>query len=204
MSLSSLLLFASVYFAAVATPGPGIAALVARVLSHGLKGVAPFIAGYVVGDLVWMTFAATGLSVVAHEFATAFIVVKYAGAAYLAYIAWGLARTPASVEPAQAPVRATAGWRAFLGSLSLTLGNPKVIIFFLSILPLVIDIGAIPLTSFLEIVATGTFILTSTLCAYAFAADRARGWMRSSRAMAYLRRATAGVMASVALTIVTR
>jgi threonine/homoserine/homoserine lactone efflux protein len=44
LTLSSLLLFAAVYFAAVATPGPGVAALIARVLGQGLKGLAPFIA----------------------------------------------------------------------------------------------------------------------------------------------------------------
>ena len=52
MTRSSLLLFALVYFAAVATPGPGIAALVARVLGHGLRGIPPFIAGYVAGDMI--------------------------------------------------------------------------------------------------------------------------------------------------------
>ncbi|WP_330085277.1 LysE family translocator [Methylocystis iwaonis] len=204
MSLSSLFLFASVYLAAVATPGPGIAALVARVLTHGLKGVAPFIAGYVVGDLVWMGFAATGLSVVAHEFAPLFIMLKYAGAAYLIYVAWGLARTPASPEIGNAPVDVVTGWRAFFGSLSLTLGNPKVIVFFLTILPLVLDVGSLPLMSFFEVVATGTLVLSGTLWAYALAADRARGWMRSSRAMMYVRRSMAGVMAGVAVTVATR
>ncbi len=81
MTLSSLLLFAAVYFAAVATPGPGIAALVARVLAHGLRGVAPFIAGYIVGDMIWLLLAGTGLSVLAHVFAGLFVALKYAGAA---------------------------------------------------------------------------------------------------------------------------
>src|ERR1700690_2077744 len=53
LSLSSLALFAGVYLAATATPGPGVAALVARVLGRGLWGIAPFIAGFVVGDLIW-------------------------------------------------------------------------------------------------------------------------------------------------------
>jgi threonine/homoserine/homoserine lactone efflux protein len=39
MTLNSLILFAAVYFAAVATPGPGVAALISRVLGQGLKGV---------------------------------------------------------------------------------------------------------------------------------------------------------------------
>src|SRR5262249_10252031 len=88
MTLSSLLLFAAVYFVAVATPGPGVAALVARVLGRGLSGVAPFIAGYVAGDMVWLIVAGMGLSVMASVFSGLFVILKYAGAAYLLYLAW--------------------------------------------------------------------------------------------------------------------
>ena len=83
MSHSSLFLFAAVYLAAIATPGPGIAALVARVLANGLKGVVPFILGYVIGDWIWLVFAASGLQVIAKNFAPLFMVVKYAGAALI-------------------------------------------------------------------------------------------------------------------------
>src|SRR4029077_12286690 len=88
MTLRSLVLFDAVYFAAVATPVPGVAALVARVLGQGLKGVAPFIAGYFVGDMIWLTLAATGLAVIAKTFAGVFIAIKFAGAVYLLYLAW--------------------------------------------------------------------------------------------------------------------
>ena len=68
MSLTGLLLFATVYTLAVATPGPGIMALVARVLAHGRAGIWGFIGGYILGDLVWFTFSATGLAVIAPNF----------------------------------------------------------------------------------------------------------------------------------------
>ena len=145
MSLSSLLLFASVYFAAVATPGPGVAALVARVMAHGLRGVAPFVAGYVVGDLIWLLVASTGLAVLARNFAGLLIAIKVAGALYLLYIAWSLLRSCGPLAPNAEPPRATTGLRAFLGSLSLTVGNPKVIVFFLSILPLALDLDKLRL-----------------------------------------------------------
>ena len=73
MTLTSLIIFAAVYFVAVATPGPGVAALVARVLGQGLEGVAPFIAGYFVGDMFWLILAAMGLAVVAKAFAGVFL-----------------------------------------------------------------------------------------------------------------------------------
>ena len=196
MSISSLLLFAAVYFAAVATPGPGVAALVARVLGHGLTGVAPFILGYVVGDLIWLAIAATGLAAIAHLFA---------GAAYLITIAWGMARSSfAAGSKTEAPPQATRGWRAFSGSLSLTLGNPKVIVFFLSIMPLVVDLNALTPTIIATIAAIAVVILSTTLGAYALAADRARALLRSSRAMRYVQRAAAGVIAGVAVAIAAR
>jgi threonine/homoserine/homoserine lactone efflux protein len=204
VSISSLLLFAAVYFVAVATPGPGVAALVARVLAHGLIGVAPFIAGYVVGDLIWLAIAATGLAVLAHEFAGVFIVLKFAGVAYLLYVAWGMARSSATSDAGAPPARAARGWRAFSGSLSLTLGNPKVIVFFLSIMPLVVDLDAMTPAISIEIAATSVIVLSATLFAYALAANRARAMLRSMRAMRLVHRAAAGVMAGVALAIATR
>ena len=203
MPISSLTLFVAVYFAAVATPGPGVAALVARVLAHGLLGVAPFIAGYVVGDLIWLAIAATGVAVLAHEFAGLFVALKFAGVAYLLVVAWGMARSspPGAAAP---PPRAARGWRAFSGSLSLTLGNPKVIVFFLSIMPLVVDLGAMTPAILLEIAATSVVVLSATLGAYALAANRAREMLRSTRAMRLVRRAAAGIMAGAALAIATR
>jgi threonine/homoserine/homoserine lactone efflux protein len=202
MTLSALILFAAVYFAAVATPGPGIAALIARVLGQGLAGVAPFIAGYFVGDMVWLTFAATGLAVVARTFAGVFVAIKFAGAAYLLYLAWRMATAPAVVGLAPPP--ASRGWRAFLGSLSLTLGNPKVMIFFLSIMPLVVDIKALTSLALMELCAVCAIVIFSTLAAYALAANRARTLLSSTRAMKLVHRLAGGVMAGVAVAVAAR
>ena len=172
MSLSALALYAAVYFVAVATPGPGVAALVARVLGRGLKGVAPFILGFVVGDLVWLAIAAAGLTVVAWRFATAFFALRILGALYLLYVAWGLARAEGPLEAAgEAPQD---GARAFLGSLTLTLGNPKVIVFFLSIMPLAVDLPHITLARFAALAGVSVTVLAVTLGFYALAAQRAR------------------------------
>ncbi len=195
-------LFAAVYFAAVATPGPGVAALVARVLGHGLRGVAPFIAGYAVGDLMWLVAAGAGLSVLAAAFAKLFVALKYAGAGYLLYVAWKMATAPGAVG--EAASAASRGWRAFFGSLSLTLGNPKVMVFFLSIMPLVIDVRTLTPLAIAELAALSAVVISATLAAYALAANRARALFRSARAMRFARRAAGGAMAGVAVAIATR
>ena len=202
MTLGSLVLFAAVYFAAAATPGPGLAALVARVIAYGLAGVAPFIAGYVVGDTIWLVVAGTGLAALADAFAGAFTAIKYAGAAYLLYLAWRTATAPAA--RGEAPPPASRGLRAFFGSLSLTLGNPKVMVFFLSIMPLVVDVKSLTPLRLLELAAVCAPVLASTLAAYALAANRARALFRSAKAMRIVHRAAGGVMAGVAVAVATR
>jgi threonine/homoserine/homoserine lactone efflux protein len=202
MTLSSLLIFAAVYFAAVATPGPGVAALVARVLGQGLQGVAPFIAGYFVADMIWLTLAATGLAVVAKAFAGVFLAFKFAGAAYLLYLAWKMATAP--IAFGVAPRETSRGWRAFLASLSLTLGNPKVMVFFLSIMPLVVDVRILTPVALAELAAVSAVVIFSTLAAYALAANRARVFLSSTRAMKFVHRAAGGLMAGAAVAVATR
>ena len=82
------------YFLAVATPGPGVAAVIARSLAHGTRGAGAFIAGYLVGDLLWFTVAVAGLAALAHSAQAVFVVVKYLGAAYLLYLAYRAWHTP--------------------------------------------------------------------------------------------------------------
>ena len=141
MSAYGLSVFCLVYALAVASPGPGVAAVVARSLGRGVSGAPAFIAGFLVGDLIWFTLAATGLAMLAQTAHTVFVVVRYAGAAYLLYLAWRLWTTPAGpLEIAQAP-RRERPLQLFAGTLALTLGNPKTMVFFLAVLPTVVELN---------------------------------------------------------------
>jgi threonine/homoserine/homoserine lactone efflux protein len=204
MSIAGLLLFCAAYAVATASPGPGIAAILARVLGRGLRGVPAFIAGFVVGDLVWFTVAATGLAVLAQTFAALFMAIKYAGAAYLLYLAWKLWTAPVQQTEVTADRRADSAWRLFLGGLSVTLGNPKVIVFFLALLPTVIDLANLSVTGFVEIALLIAVILSSVMSAYALAAAGARRLFTSPRSVRIINRGTGTVMAGAAVAIAAR
>ena len=88
MDLTALIVFATALVVAVASPGPGVVALVARVIGRGLPGTGAFVAGFVIGDLVWLAVAILGLAMVAQTFHAVFLAIKYLGAAYLAYLAY--------------------------------------------------------------------------------------------------------------------
>ena len=79
MSLSSLLIFAGALFVAAGSPGPSIAALVARVIAKGWRDVLPFLVAMWVGEAIWLSLAVFGLAFVAQTFHLAFVVREMGG-----------------------------------------------------------------------------------------------------------------------------
>ena len=204
MSIYGLSVFTLAYVLAVATPGPGVAAIIARSLGHGLRGAPAFIGGFLVGDLVWFTLAATGLAMLAQSAYTVFLVVKYAGALYLLYLAWKLWRSPATPLEAGASAVPERSVQLFLGSLALTLGNPKTMIFFLAVLPTVVELRQLTAAGYFEIVSVIVVILPLVLGGYAFGAARARRCFASPKTVQWMRRSTGIAMAGAAVAVATR
>src|SRR3546814_3888101 len=66
-TMGGFMAFCLAYLVATATPGPAVAAIVTHVLSNGGRRVGGFIAGFVVGDLVWFTLASTGMAMLAQR-----------------------------------------------------------------------------------------------------------------------------------------
>jgi threonine/homoserine/homoserine lactone efflux protein len=113
-------------------------------------------------------------------------------------------RTRGRLEAVEASRARDSGARAFAAALTLTLGNPKVIVFFLSIMPLAVDVRSLTPARFAVLAALSACVLGATLSAYALAAHRAQAWLRSSRRVNWARNTAAGVMAGVAVALVAR
>jgi threonine/homoserine/homoserine lactone efflux protein len=158
----------------------------------------------VAGDLIWFTLAATGMAMLARSAHTLFLGIKYAGAAYLLYLAYRLWTSPVKAVDESGTPPQESGLRLFLASLTLTLGNPKVVIFFLALLPTVVDLTNMTTLAFLEVAGAMCVILTSVLTAYSVAALRARRLFRNPRAVRWLNRGTGTVMAGAAVAVATR
>src|SRR5262245_1363112 len=151
MDVAALVLFAGTLLVAAASPGPGIAALVARVIGRGPEGATAFAAGLILGDLVWLAVAILGLAVVAQTFHEIFLVIKYVGAAYRIYLAYGMWTAPAVPHDVAAGGSRESDVRLFVGGLALTLGNPKVVAFYLALLPNLIDLTRAGLAGYVEL-----------------------------------------------------
>lgn len=204
MTLAGLFLYISVYFVAVASPGPGIALAVARSMGKGTDRLGWFVAGFALGDNVLFALAASGLAIIAQTFENVFYVVRILGVAYLLYLAVRIWRAPATaLEMAGATVRETR-WQALMSSFLLTMGNPKPIMFFLSIMPLVVDVQSITLGTFALLAVVNILVIVPVMLAYSLLAARARRLFRSPGAVRAVNRTTAGVMAGTALVMATR
>lgn len=199
----TLVAFTVAYAIAVIVPGPGVTAVVARALGGGFWGAVPMVLGILAGDLLYLLFAIFGLAAVAALYAPIFIVIRWAGAAYLLYIAWKFWTAKPGTEQVRA--RSDTGWRTFLSGLALTLGNPKTIIFYLALLPTVVPLDR-PMTvlGFTELVAIVVVVLLAIGCAYAGLAAMAREFFRSSRAIRRLNRIAGTMMAGAAAFVVTQ
>jgi threonine/homoserine/homoserine lactone efflux protein len=201
MTISAYFVFCGVYFLAVAIPGPGVASVLARSMSFGMQGVVAFIAGFLVGDLIWFTCTAVGLAALASKARLAFEMLRYAGVAYLLYLAfklWTSSPQPLSLE---APSPAEKPWRRFAGSLSLTLGNPKPMVFFLALMPAVVRLDTLSLIDYLLLAMAIAVILPGVLLSYSFAASRARRLFASTRSLRWLNRGASAGMAGAAVAI---
>ena len=107
MTFSALAVFALALLVAAGSPGPSIAALVARVLTNGVREVLPFLAAMWLGEMLWLTAAVTGLAMVAETFHHLFLALKLVGIVYLLWLAWTMWTAPASSVRS-----ATSTWRS--------------------------------------------------------------------------------------------
>jgi threonine/homoserine/homoserine lactone efflux protein len=204
MNLAALVLFGSTLLVAAASPGPGIAALVARVIGRGPEGAVAFAGGLILGDLVWLAVAILGLAVVAQTFHEVFLVIKYVGAAYLIYLAYRMWTAPIEPHELAADRRREGHGRLFLAGLALTLGNPKVVAFYLALVPNLIDLTRVGLLGYVELAGVSIVILTAVFGIYIVAAARARALFRSPRALRLLNRAGGTMMAGAAVAVATK
>lgn len=203
MTLTMLMVFAGALFVAAGSPGPSVAALVARVLSRGARDVLPFLAAMWIGEGLWLTLAVAGLAAIAETFHLAFLAIKWLGVLYLLHLAWKMWFAPVTPgEEALPDVRSPT--RLFFAGLTVTMGNPKIMMFYMALLPSIIDMHAITLSGWAALLATMFSVLAVTDFLWVVLAAKARLLLKSRRAVRIANRASAGTMAGAAVAIAMR
>jgi threonine/homoserine/homoserine lactone efflux protein len=177
---STLLVFVGAALALLVIPGPAVLYIVTRGIEQGRTAALVSMLGVQAGALVHVAAAAIGLSALLVQSATAFTVVKYAGALYLVFL--GLRKLLGSqrVDPLNArPPRRLR--RLFGEGVVVNVLNPKAALFFFAFLPQFVDpdAGAVGL----QIALLGLLFVLIAIVSdglYALAAGTAGSWVRSS------------------------
>ncbi|WP_291379829.1 LysE family translocator [Demequina sp.] len=120
--------------AVVVTPGTGALYTISTGLGQGRRAATVAAFGCTVGIVPHLVAAITGLAAVVHASAVAFSALKWAGVAYLLYLAWLTWRDRSDLHPAPDGASAPA-WRIVRRAVFINLLNPKLTVFFFAFLP---------------------------------------------------------------------
>lgn len=201
MDYSTLLASAAAFFVFAASPRPDNMTIVARTISNGAASGIAYGAGTVVGILIFLTLAAFGLSIIAAEMGVVMAILRYAGAAYLIWMGVKL-WTAEPVVPDLQPVSGRRGLLSvFATGVALNLGNPKMPLFYVALLPNVVGasltLGHVGVLSAVilavEVVVIGGHVIL---------ASRARKPLRSPRIVRRVNRAAGGIMVGAGVAVV--
>ncbi|WP_343564457.1 LysE family translocator [Kiloniella sp. b19] len=203
MSWETVLTLSIACIIAMATPGPGVFAVISRALALGFKRNLPFIIGMVCGDLTLVAIAVSGLATLAATMGEFFAVLKFLAAGYLVYIGYKALRSKAQTLDDMA-VSDKGAWRAMSTGWLLTASNPKAILFYMAFLPVFVDIPTLGLTGILEVCAIVTVCLSSVMVGYAVLSSSVRTLFRKPKAVRMLNRFTGTAMIGTAVAIASR
>jgi threonine/homoserine/homoserine lactone efflux protein len=200
--LSGLLIFALVFTVSAFTPGPDTMTIFSRALSGGRLAAVPYTFGIVLAKITLLTLVVLGLAAIAKTLGTFFVVLKFAGVAYLIWTGINMWRNPGISEARD--LDAKVSWKDALTGYALGISNPNAIVFYVAVLPTVINIHSLNLGMYLGLCGTlsGLMVLIATV--YALSADRLRGFMKSAKARRITNRVAGGAMIGSAVLVATR
>jgi threonine/homoserine/homoserine lactone efflux protein len=136
---TELVVFAAAALVMVLTPGPNMIYLVSRSVCQGRAAGVISLLGVIAGFVVHMLGAALGLTALFLALPLGFEILKWAGAAYLGWLAWEALR-PGARSPFEAqPLLVDPPGKLFLMGFLTNLLNPKVAMFYIALLPQFID-----------------------------------------------------------------
>ncbi|QDC08950.1 LysE family translocator [Oceanicola sp. D3] len=191
------LAFAAASTALLLIPGPTVLLVLSYALSQGRRTALACASGVAAGDLIAMSASLAGLGALVAASATAFTILKWAGALYLAYLGLKLLRAPAASldRPEAAQARPAT---IFRHAATVTALNPKSIAFFIAFVPQFVTPAQPLLPQFAILTTTFVTLAAVNALAYALAADRLRATIRRPAVLTWLTRAGGGALLTMA------
>ncbi|MDR6102675.1 threonine/homoserine/homoserine lactone efflux protein [Agrobacterium larrymoorei] len=193
MDMTTLLAFAAAFFVFAASPGPDNMTIVARTLTHGAPSGIAYGVGTVAGILIFLTLAAFGLSLIAEGMGVAMTVLRYGGAAYLIWMGVKMWTAQAVVPELQPTGERRGLFSIFLTGFVLNLGNPKMPLFYVALLPNIVG-ASLTVDHLAALAAIILCVEVVVIGGHVLLAVRARKLLHSERVVRRVNRVAGGVM----------
>ena len=199
MTVTTLFLFSIVALVTIATPGPTVLLALSNGTRYGVRRSLPGMFGAVASDVVLVTAVALGLGALLAASEFWFSVLKWVGAAYLAWLGVQLLRSKGGFEvPVDDQLNPEHGARkVFMKSFLVAVTNPKGYLFCSALLPHFIDPNAAQLPQYLVIGAIFCAVDFSVMLAYAFVGAKAIALLKNS-AVRWIDRVCGGTLLALA------
>ena len=186
-------------FVVVIAPGTGVIYTLALGLGQGRRAALWAALGCTFGIVPHLMAATLGLAAVLHTSAVLFSVMKWAGVAYLLYLAWQMLKSDGVLHVSASRTRQS-GWAIARRGALINILNPKLSIFFLALLPPFLS--GDPALATVEMTMLGAVFMAMTWAVFVvyglFASGFRDRMLASTRAMAWLNRSFAAVFAALA------
>jgi homoserine/homoserine lactone efflux protein len=199
MELQVWLAYFLASWAIALSPGSGAVLSMTHGLAYGVQKTSATIAGLQLGLAVILLVAGVGVGALLLASATAFTVVKFAGAGYLIWLGLKQWRSPVSATVASGgQVTAQAGVpparERFVTGFFTNVTNPKGIVFMVAVLPQFIDPQRVLWLQLLVLLVTTIAVDLVVMHGYAFLASRAQRWLATAKARRAQNRVFGGVL----------
>lgn len=178
-----------------AMPSASVALVVTRSATLGVTNGLAVSAGIVLGDLVFITLAVFGLSMVAETMGSLFVIIKVLGGMYLLWLGFSLLTVKGSGNITTSKNNSKSSLlTSFIAGFLLTLGDVKAILFYASLFPVFIDLSAVDVPEILTIVLITIFSVGGVKALYAIFSNKVASYTRDTKIEAVTRKTAGSLM----------
>ena len=174
----ALLPFLAISLLLIVIPGPDTAMVTKNAVVGGRRAGVFAAVGVSIGLTIWTVAAALGIAALLQASAVAFFILKVAGAVYLAWVGIQMLRSRGIVDDPESLLKPSSGIRALRQGVLSDLGNPKIAVFFTSLLPQFVHGHGSTFVSLLFLGVTFAVLTLLWLAGYALALGHASGVLR--------------------------
>jgi len=183
------------------TPGPGIVAVLAVTINRGMTAGTAMSIGMVLGDMIYLLAVMVSIANFANHLGSLLMVIRILGAAYLAWLGYRQYISPPLVV-GTSPLSSKNVIVSAATGFMISITNPKVMVFYLSFLPLFIDLNGLDVTTGMQVVMVMFISVLMGPMAVVWLAHHARAWACDDVTGRWINRLTGLALMAVAFALV--